>query len=390
MAEVIEEFAISLKDHDGEFVTVPDIERDGIDLSDFRSLFDSDSSRDTAEAIWYLSGRTVRVRRDPRNGMTTLDYEDILPDDLAPMLILDASGDLRQTYRFWADERRNLHRLYSPKKSYAGLTIRHFDKGAGKNVNWNPKAVLELAESVAKMIAEIPKNESVLVVHHKPKRRNADIVKAIRQRLPSRSGPVEFINWGRHTATNEFKDCRYVILAGVLHYNLAQYEAAGRGAKKAKVEDVFTDDDMRQTRIGEISHHIFQAAGRGAIRRTVDGGCPDGCTLYAIFSTHKATGFPKEQLFTIFPEAQLHDWSPEGETKAQLTGRVLEAFELVYGAVQSGGTISQAEVRTELGIEKSNFRRTVSKNEKFLSACKQSLITLREGVFATEEASADR
>jgi hypothetical protein len=390
MAEMIKEFAISLKDHDGEFATVPDIERDGIDLNDFRGLFDSDSSRDTAEALWYLSGRTVRVRRDPLNGTTTLDYEDILPDDLAPMLILDASGDLRQTYRFWADERRNLRRLYSPRKSYSGLTIRHFDKRAGKRANWSPEAVKELAESVTKMIAEIPENESVLVVHHKPKRRDADIVRTIRQRLPRRAGPVEFINWGRHTATNEFKDFKNVVLAGVLNYNLAQYEAAGRGAKKAKVEDVFTDDDMRQTRIGEISHHIFQAAGRGSIRRTVDGGCPKGCTLYAIFSTHKATGFPKEQLLTIFPEAKLLDWSPEEEAETRLTGRVLEAFDLVSGAVQSGGTISQVEVRNKLGVEKSNFRRTIAKNQAFLAACKRSGIVLREGVFAAEEASACR
>jgi hypothetical protein len=48
------------------------------------------------------------------------------------------------------------------------------------------------------------------------------------------------------------------------------------------------------------------------------------------------TGFPKEQLLTIFPDAKLKDWSLNGEEKARLTGRAGEVLGLVLEAVRSG------------------------------------------------------
>jgi len=234
LTAVVEKFAISLSDAPGPTVQMPDVDRAGRSLEDFRSIFDAPSDKDAAEALWYLSGRVVRVRRDNLSGMTSLDYEDILPPDIAPMLILDASGGLRKTYRFWRDCRTGLELLRSPAKSYSGLTIHHWDRGAGKKAHRDKDTLRDLAQGVALTIDRIPSDESVLVIYHKPKSRDPDITVEIRGRVanPDR---VKFCNWGRHTATNEFAGVKHVILAGVLQYNLAQYEAAGRAAKKASV-----------------------------------------------------------------------------------------------------------------------------------------------------------
>lgn len=186
LADLVEEFAISLRGAKGSTVEMPDIDRHSHGLEDFRAIFDSPSDKDTAEALWYLSGRIVRIRRDNLSGATSLDYEDILPPDIAPMLILDASGGLRRTYGFWKEHRQGLEPLRSPQKSYAGLTIHHWDKGSGKSAHGLPKTVREIASAVASTIDQIPENEGVLVIHHKARPRDLDIVVEIRNRLRRR------------------------------------------------------------------------------------------------------------------------------------------------------------------------------------------------------------
>ena len=47
-------------------------------------------------ALWLLSGKTVAVRQDGPYGNTVLDYHETLPEGLAPMVVLDASGRVRE------------------------------------------------------------------------------------------------------------------------------------------------------------------------------------------------------------------------------------------------------------------------------------------------------
>ena len=384
LRDTIKRFADTLEDHVDEFITMPDIDEDKGELFGFVGLFAEDWQRKAAEALWHLSGHVVRVRRVGKRGVT-LGYEDILPADLAPMLILDASADLRETYRFWEDHRRTLVRLNSPKKSYAGLTIHHWEMPSGSH--WfnlrdkrkavaNAKQIGAIADGVVKMLAEIPDDEDVLVVTHKwetyrdrqtgkEKAKQGTLPALIEARRDQGARRVEFINYGRHTATNAFQDFKHVILAGLLQYNDATYEAMGRGAKRASVEDEFDSKDLKAMRITEISHHTRQAVGRGATRKTINGGCPEGCHLYTIFSTRGRGGFHTKELLTIFPDATLVDWKPKGESERRLTGKVLKAVEEIRSAVQSGRSITTTEVRNKLQMDRSNFRNDVVEHIDF-------------------------
>lgn len=313
----------------GETVEVPDIEPYVPSLDAFREIFDSQLDQDKAEALWYLSGRTVRVRRSQDSAATTFDYEDNLPEDLAPMLILDASGGLRETYSFWRRDRGGLKSLPSPKKTYSGLNLHHWDRGAGKTVYRDRNKALEIAKGVARAInTEIALGEEVLVIHHRQiKKRDPDMVRLITG-LINPKAKVHYCNWGKHTATNKYAHIKHVILAGILQYNEAQYEAHGRAAKKAKTEEEFDENDFQKTRFGEIAHNIFQAACRGEARKTENGDCPVGCHLYLIFSTDKKRGFPKEGLNRIFPKAPVIDWLPIWELKGNNL-KVVEAIKKV-------------------------------------------------------------
>jgi hypothetical protein len=257
------------------------------------------------------------------------------------------------------------------------LTIHHFDKGAGKNkLHWqNAKDLQPVADGVIQMIAEIPNSEPVLIVTHKWKtfkdRRTGEekpwantLPAMVEAKRKARKGSVEYLNYGKHTATNAYKDCRYVICAGVLTYNNAQYEAMGRSARKLKTEDAFSDDDLWKVRIGEISHHIFQAAGRGSIRKTVNGGCPEGCHLYMIFSTQKPYGFPKEELLTIFPDAELGNWYPDGgPAPTKLTGHAEHVAEFIASVVLSGGTLTTNEVRAAIGLDRQYLNKILKRED---------------------------
>ncbi|WP_442577701.1 hypothetical protein ACSBOB_19250 [Mesorhizobium sp. ASY16-5R] len=187
-------------------------------------------------------------------------------------------------------------------------------------------------------------------------------------------GNQQFCNWGRHTATNEFADVRHVILAGVLQYNVAQYEAAGRAAKKATVEDEFSDQEFYETRIGEVSHHIFQAACRGYVRKTINGTCPEGCHLYAVFSTHPKTGLPKGQLSVIFPEATVVEWQAVDK---EPTGKVKEAIEYIsdYLTRYPGKELPASDVMDKTGIDRRNWGGRVANHSTFEPA----LAALRVG-----------
>lgn len=312
----IESFTDRLKSvSDGELTEFPGIEGYGVPLDEALLRFDGDD-KEAIEALYCLQGRLVRVAKD-QYGTVTLHYDDILPDDLAPMLILDASGQQRKTYELWARDRKGLKFLYSPQKAYKGLQIYHWDKGAGKQSQMNGQ-YKAIAEGVAKVINSLP-GEECLIFHFKASKFMPDMEEEIKSRLDD-PDKVSFCHWGRHTATNDYSEIKNIFLAGILQYNTAQYEATGIAAKKADISVPLTEQEFTEVRLGEIAHHILQAACRGNVRQTVDDNCPPGCRLFIAFSTQRPTGVPRELLQRIFPGAEIQDWRPviwlKGKMKA--------------------------------------------------------------------------
>src|SRR5262249_5930391 len=128
---------------DGSLFDLPDFGgTNDTDLNDVLRLFADpfdiddkrlkDDQRMAVSAFWWLSGRTVTIRQDGVYGRAVIDYRDTLPEDLAPMVILDASGRVRTTYRDLEQERGTLVRLKSAPKSYDKLTIHTWQVGGGK------------------------------------------------------------------------------------------------------------------------------------------------------------------------------------------------------------------------------------------------------------------
>ncbi len=346
---------------DGTILQVPDLaERYGVSLNDALQLVDGGSADQIAavEALWFLFGKMATIRRDGAYGNTMLDYRETLPEGIQPLLALDASARVRTAYDLWRDNRGGLVKLAEAKKRYDQHTIHVWCRSGGKSAF--RKSGSELIEGVVETISTRP-DEEWLVIYHKGV--GPDLDAAVTSRL---SGVrVHFVNWGRHDATNAFANVPNVILAGTLFYRPSYYEAVGRMASgRPSSTGPFPLPEMKKIMAGENCHLILQALCRGAVRRCVDGGCPETRT-YIIASIR--SGIPAA-LSHIFPGVRVLPWRP---IQRPLSGKIGEALAFIKERLEADPTaiITFAEVRKHIGgMDASNFIKTVRQHPMFVEA----------------------
>jgi hypothetical protein len=332
---------------DNSVLTVPDITAHGLTSAEAQNLFNLAEDQETVRKLWELAGHPVRVRHEG-NAKVVLFYEDHLPPDLGPMLVTDASGGLRGVYRLWRKDRGGLCKLHSPAKSYAGLTIHHWNRKSGKHAAYGKhysqgrkktKEWKEIAAKIAETIRHVPDGEKVLVVKFKPSAYVADIEAEIKNHLSkAKLTDVSFIHYGIHTATSEYRDCKHIIIAGLLNYPLSQNDGYTGSSKGLSHLTPVGQRDINAVRRGEVKHNLFQAAARGNIRASNGVGCPPDNHVYVIFSTHF---MPQSILTDTFPHARVVPW---GEPKADH----LRLIEVLRNGGK-GGTFPKAKLREQVG-----------------------------------------
>lgn len=337
---------------DGTLLPVPDLaERHGVSLNDALQLVDGGTADQigAVEALWFLFGKTATVRRDGAFGSTMLDYRETLPEGIQPLLALDASARVRTTYDLWHDHRGGLVKLASAAKRYDRHTIHVWSRSGGKSAFRRSGA--ELIEGIVATIRTRP-DEEWLVVHHKIV--GAELMAAVQKLLPGVH--VHFLNWGRHDATNAFATVPNVILAGTLFYRTSFYEALGRMASgRPSSTGPFARSDTERVMVGENCHLILQALCRGAVRRCVDGGCPETRT-YIIASTRSGIA---SELPRIFPGARVVPWRP---IDRPLSGKVGQAVTFIKERLEADPTaaVPFTAVKKHIGCaDTSNFNRTI-------------------------------
>lgn len=320
--------------------------------------------KEAAADLWHLSGRTVSVRCGNRDGWALVDYRDSLPPDMAPMLILDASGRVRATYHDM-EARGLLVRLQSAVKRYDNLTVHLWDKGGGKSSFSNHGD--ELCKEVARMVLTKPQ-EPWLVIVHKPHPTGGDYERLIRQHLQGANVDVAFLTWGNHMATNAYVDRPNVILAGTLFYSDAQYEALKRSVAGQRASDACVSAEaLARVKAGETMHHLLQALCRASVRRCEGDGCPLTIAYVIGSSRHDFQG----ALAEAFPGTRVTPWRPEG---LKLTGYVAKAIAYLSEmakVVQAGAKVRFKEVSQAIGMKPENFSKDVREHPAFSEALKE-------------------
>jgi hypothetical protein len=301
------------------------------------------------------------VRRDGAYGNTVLDYRETLPEGLAPLVILDASGRVRTTYRQWRENRGGLELLTPASKRYDNLTVHCWQTGGGKSAfRQNGQALLD---GIAETINSKP-DEDWLVVHHKDGI-GVDFVPELQKRITGNPDRIKLLHWGVHQATNAHASVPNVILAGTLFYRPSYYEALTRlAADKRPAQgaiDVVTERDVE---IGEHRHLILQALCRGSVRRCQGDMCAP-CNAYIIAATR--SGIP-EALPVIFPGCRTVRWQP---VQKALSGKVKEAAEFVIDWFERNPddllrfNVVQRAIRI---ADAKNFKNDVRRHSDFVEA----------------------
>lgn len=351
---------------DGDVIGLPDLEaKHGVELLDL--LRNSRTQADNkavsyAETLSKLLGTRVVIRNDGAYGATLVAYEDTMPPDMAPMLVLDASARVRETYKLWEKGRGGIKFLPSAVKSYQNLTIYLWDHGGGKKAFERDGWVL--LDGIAAAIVSKP-HEPWLVIHH-TNLNGFDVKAGLRSSLPSHCfANISFVNWGAHDATNQFGHIPNVILAGTLFYRNSYYEALGRLALGLPAsQGKLPEEVLQHIAAGEQAHLILQALCRSRVRRCVEGGCPK-TNAYVIGSAR--FGFDKI-IETTFPGARIVPWEP---VQRALNGKIGEAERFLDQRLNKDGlkSVTANEVMAAIGWkDKANFRRDIRHHEDFIRA----------------------
>lgn len=311
------------------------------------------------DSLYALSGRRVLLRKpnNAREVITALDNRDAIPDDLAPAVILDASGRVRAAYEQWEKATGKLKRLPSVTKSYRNLTVHVMDKGAGKTA-WTLNGGA-LAGEVARMIDSKPEEEW-LVIYHKGVN-GGGIPDQIRGLLSSNPDRVHFLNWGKHKGTNEFRHIQNVILAGLHNHPDTDYEMKARYFNGVPNGQQVSKTLVQEIEAGEQKHHILQALCRSSVRQGNGHDCGP-CNAYIIAPKRSGVrGFLPE----VFPGCTIGTWEP---AKRKLTGWVADAVAKVktFFVENPDGVFLYSDLRDAIGIsDTSNFNKRVRRHESY-------------------------
>lgn len=313
------------------------------------------------DSLYALSGRRVLLRKphNARQVITALDTRDAIPDDLAPAVILDASGRVRATYEQWEKATEKLKRLPTVARSYRNLSVHVMDKGSGKSA-WASNGVA-LAREVARMIDSNP-TEDWLVVYHIGVS-GGTIPDQIMGLLNTDPDRVSFLNWGKHQGTNEFRNIQNVILAGLNNHPETDYEMKARYCNGIANDEPVDKDLVQEMEAGELKHHILQALCRSSVRQG-NGSDSGHCNAYIIAPTRSGV---RDYLSDIFPGCHVRTWKP---AKVKLTGKVADAMALVddFFVNNPGGVYLYKDLREDLGVtDASNFNRRVRRHDSYKS-----------------------
>ncbi len=360
-----------------------------IDIPEFRELYNVSESEarewfaevktkvtlDQVSTLWQMSGKTVNVVKE-KKGMTALSYEDTLPEDMKPVLVLDASGRVRHAYEDWANSRNDIIALYPGTedciKDYSRLTVHHWNKPGGKgSFEDNPGMY---ADAISRTINSKPVEE-FLVVHHinmkDKKGKEINFQSLVSDLIEGDQKRVSYIHWGDHSATNEYAHIPNVIFAGIFFQPESYYHSLKRLAERANPEDEMDKQGLIDIKKGENAHGMLQAACRGLVRKSEGVGCPES-NLYIISEPRVA-----KLIDTIFPGCVVKEWNPLGE-EDKLTPKQQEALSFVLDLLKKiGDTVSFQEVYEAIGIkDRNNFRKLVM-DDKFASELKKHGIIIR-------------
>ena len=258
---------------------------------------------ETFEKLQLMVASEMLLQHDERYGRVLVGSSPTLPDDIKPLIVVDASGRVRTTYKLWEEHRGDLVRLDSAGVSFHDLNIHLWKRSAGKTELADAAARSEIADALAEAFQRDPEGDWLIVTY---KDTIEDLKRAVSRACdPSATPSLHWLNWGRHHSTNEFREADNIVIVGQRTYRTCDYLGLTLAAKGL---DIDTDDlpETSETRSGEHQHHLLQAVCRAAVRKS-DNGTAGRCNAYLITSI----GDAERVLEEVFPGYNLIPWKDD-------------------------------------------------------------------------------
>lgn len=323
----------------------------------------ADSNKDALRGLVSLAGKAARVCPG-FNGARYLTGEvNQLPDDLAPLFVFDASARVSPVYEIIADAGVAIERLPVAAISYCNATFHHMKLGAGRTLMARPADRARILEEVAAQINSDAEDE-YLVIYNKID--SADIPHELRN-LVTNPDRLNFVYWGNHRASNDYRDIKKVICIGLLEYPDFGYDDQHiRCLGKAENRDV----DLPTIKSGEHKSRVLQAFTRSNIRNHNAGMCGT-CDIYVV-----AWGKDVEDhLREAFPGCRYEGWEPSCQP---LTGRAADIYNasVDYFSKFGGTSVTKKEVYNRLGMSRCQFSPLIN-DPKLRAALKKAGISVK-------------
>lgn len=282
-----------------------------------------------------------------------------LPTDLAPAIILDASGRVKATYELWEKHRGNLVRLPSATNDYSNATINLWKTKAGRDALEDEEVGRAIFRQVAKLIESKP-DEKWLMVSFKQDNK-LDVLEEVHSYLSeeiSAKVELDYIHWGRHCAINDHADTKNIIIIGSWFYGRTAYKALYQAAAGEPVEENDTEAITRMKKT-EFQANFLQAFMRGHGRRSINGKAGE-CTAYVVASNSPN---PTPLIANALPGCTINEWSP---VPVGLSGQAKAIADYLLAQRAAGvRTIAKNALRKPVGIVHKQQLSSLFRSDRF-------------------------
>ena len=349
-------------------IPVPDFVGMGVNFDRLEDdVGGSDEMVSNCKALEIVSGDEGFITRQGAAAALVTTYPDI-PPSLMPVIVTDASAKVNASYVQMA-RTREVTWLVDAPKTYRNMTLRLVPTAASRSVFRDTKTTRgrDLLDLAARHIGSLPAGEKVLVVGYKSwfKLRGVTETKlkdALQARLsvPDKAR-MAWLEYGSHTATNDYREVKHVLLLGLNFIPRAAGHAASGAALDLDLKREHpTEDQIREIHRGMLMDSTLQALLRGNARNSVAGDCGE---MEAVVFQTKISGLSDCDYLTMFPGVKLvHDrvLLPE----KPLRGRLQELAAIVTRRLSAGETeFTNPSLYDEMGMARQDFAALVKKPE---------------------------
>lgn len=275
-----------------------------ISHTDFRSFKDSlRKGCDTIKAFLSICQEPLRIV-DTQEEKGLIYFDIVVPEELQNIVILDASYLIRELEKLDKS-------IEAPYHSNGGITygnvkvhhLRHSSSRTEMTKQFRLKREQRaVSNEILDVLKGIPKNEGVIVFTFKE--RDGINFKKILQEDLGIDHRIVFLTWGQETSISKYSYCRNIIFAGVLHRAYLDLAASVVGQSQDLLKPI-SNTDLKQVRMSEMAHSLYQGMCRGSARILRDG----VASPMNVWLIHKDKSIRK-LLNRVMPGLQWIKWTP--------------------------------------------------------------------------------